>query len=213
VPKVLDIMGGGTSSSNTAAARAAMGLAIGTDIPAYNDSRMSDSRAPSGSAGGDLAGTYPNPTLASLSPSPAGSYGSSSAIPVVTVDAKGRVTGVTTAAPAAASAWQTISDGSTVTLAWLHGSTNAVTLGGNRTLAISGTPARGEHCYLRVTQDGTGNRTLTWPTSGVTFKWPLGEVVLLTTTAGRFDVFRLTCSDATVGALVFDVTPDNLNCY
>ena len=49
----------------------------------------------SGSAGGDLTGTYPNPTLSSVGS--AGTYGSSSVVPVITTDSKGRVTNVSSA--------------------------------------------------------------------------------------------------------------------
>jgi hypothetical protein len=58
------------------------------------DARLSDGRAPTGAAGGDLTGTYPNPTLAALGT--AGTYGSTSAIPVLTLDSKGRVTSIAT---------------------------------------------------------------------------------------------------------------------
>jgi hypothetical protein len=49
-----------------------------------------------GSAGGDLTGTYPNPTLGAVGS--AGTYGSSTTIPVITTDSKGRVSGVTNTA-------------------------------------------------------------------------------------------------------------------
>lgn len=63
------------------------------------DPRLSDARTPSGAAGGDLAGTYPNPTLGTVTT--AGSVGSETVVPVVTIDAKGRVTALGSAQIAA----------------------------------------------------------------------------------------------------------------
>ncbi len=49
--------------------------------------------SPSGAAGGDLAGNYPNPILKTVATP--GTYGDATHVPQMTIDAKGRVTGVT----------------------------------------------------------------------------------------------------------------------
>lgn len=67
------------------------------------------------------------------------------------------------------------------------GNVHALTLTGNVTsMTVSGAAA-GNACWLTIvfTQDGTGSRTIAWPSS---FKWPGGSIPVLSTAAGAIDV-------------------------
>jgi len=87
---------------------------------------------------------------------------------------------------ASSNAFATLTDGATVT--WdMDVSDNAeVTLGGNRTLAISN-PKEGHVGILKVIQDGTGGRTLALPANSLVLN-DGGGAITLSTTAGDVDV-------------------------
>lgn len=81
--------------------------------------------------------------------------------------------------------WVTDDDGATVTFDLSEGNKHVVVLGGNRTLALSNVQS-GHVFIIKLTQDGTGSRTVTWFS---TISWPDGLGPTLTTTADKSDVF------------------------
>lgn len=86
----------------------------------------------------------------------------------------------------------TATDGATVTFDMSDGNYQKVTLGGNRTLALSNVKT-GQVFMLNLIQDGTGSRTVTW-FSGIS--WSGGSAPTLTTTASKQDVFGFICTGA-----------------
>lgn len=84
----------------------------------------------------------------------------------------------------------TDSDGTTVTFDMAASNIHTVVLGGNRTLAVSNVTV-GQAFVLRLTQDATGSRTVTWFS---TLKWAGGSAPTLTTTANKTDSFGFICT-------------------
>lgn len=86
----------------------------------------------------------------------------------------------------------TLTDQATITWDWSNQSNAKVTLGGNRTLGAPSNLAAGEYASIRIIQDGTGNRALTFNSAykGVT------ELVL-STTAGYVDWVLFRAVDGT----------------
>lgn len=82
-------------------------------------------------------------------------------------------------------AYTSDTDGATVTFDMAESNVHTVTLGGNRTLAVSNT-STGQSFIIRLVQDGTGSRTVTW-FSGIS--WAGGTAPTLTTTANKADWF------------------------
>ena len=93
----------------------------------------------------------------------------------------------------------------THTLDWTNHGYIVILLTGNVTL-VMGLPAlvggtgnesgvsAAAYCTLKVVQDGTGSRSITWPSSSV-LKWAGGTAPTLTGTANSCDVFTFFCHD------------------
>ena len=62
---------------------------------------------------------------------------------------------------------------------------HSVTLGDNRTLAVSNV-STGQAFVIILQQDGSGSRTVTWWSN---IKWVTATAPTLTTTASRWDIF------------------------
>lgn len=100
---------------------------------------------PNGSAGGDLTGTYPNPTLAAIG-SATGPIGNGTTVPVVTIDTKGRVTALTSA---------TITKGDRIVGAVLDGGGSVLTTGAKK--AYVSIPLAGTITKWRILADVSGS--------------------------------------------------------
>jgi len=80
--------------------------------------------------------------------------------------------------------FQTLTDVATVSWNYANGYNTVVTLGGNRTLSISNT-VNGDYGTIKIIQDGTGSRTLTFPAGS---KFQDGQAVF-STAAGAIDIY------------------------
>jgi hypothetical protein len=91
--------------------------------------------------------------------------------------------------PIYASTPQSLTDGATIAWNPLNGLNASVTLGGNRTLNFSGSLIAGSYGTLVVTQDATGNRTLTLPSvANKVLGSTSTTTIALSTAAGAKDI-------------------------
>lgn len=85
----------------------------------------------------------------------------------------------------------TANTGTSYTIDLANGTVQKLTLTGNCTFTFP-TATAGKSFMLLLTQDGTGSRTVTWPTGSNRVRWPGSTSPTITATAGRMDKYVFT---------------------
>ena len=179
---VLKITKGGTGGATASAARTALGLAIGTDVLAYDSNLQGFVTAftlptTDGSAN-QIIKTNGSGTLSFTA----------AATGDVTLTGTQTLTNKTVEAGTFTNGYteevNTANTSTAYTISLADGSFQVLTLTGNATITMP-TATAGRSFILLLKQDGTGSRTVTWST----VKWPGGTAPTVTSTASKQDIY------------------------